>query len=248
MIELETILLCLAAGLSAGVLNTIAGSGSIITLSLLTLLGLPAHIANGTNRIGLFFQSSVSSYQFFKQGELSIKGKISLISFTLFGTVLGVFTASKLNIDDFQTAVGGVFCLLFFVVLFKPQKYIKASSVLTQLMPVIFLFIGFYAGFIQAGAGVFMLALMHAVWGKSFTQLNPFKVFITLLINAIAIVGYAWVGHVNWGVGLALGVGQIIGALIGVKLNNLKKNIEPVIRLLILGLIIVSVSKFWGIF
>lgn len=246
--EISTIFLCLAAGFFAGVLNTLAGSGSIITLSLLSFLGLPVQIANGTNRIGLFFQSSVSSYQFFKQGDLSTKGKFYLILLTLIGTVLGVFTASKLNVEDFEKAVGAVFCLLFFVVLLKPQQYIKGSKRLTSWMPVIFALIGFYAGFIQAGAGVFMLAIMHAVWGKSFTELNPLKVFVVLLINFIALIGYALVGQVNWGIGLALAIGQIMGALIGVKLNNLKKNIEPGIRLLILILIILSVAKFWKLF
>ena len=246
--EMMDILLCFAAGLSAGVLNTLAGSGSIITLSLLSFLGLPAQIANGTNRIGLFFQGSVGSYQFFKQGDLSIKGKFNLILLTLIGTVLGVYTASQLNVRDFEYAVGGVFCLLFFVVLFKPQQYIKNSQRLTKLLPLIFGIIGFYAGFIQAGAGVFMLAFMHAVWGKSFTELNPLKVFLIFLINLFALAGYAYVGQVDWGVGLALAGGQIVGALVGVRLNNLKKNIEWAIRLLILTLIILSVSKFWKLF
>jgi len=65
VIEITDILLCIAAGLFAGVLNTIAGSGSVVTLSLLSFLGLPANIANGTNRIGLLFQSSASSLKFF---------------------------------------------------------------------------------------------------------------------------------------------------------------------------------------
>lgn len=248
MIEFKDILLCVTAGLGAGVLNTIAGSGSIITLSLLTFLGLPIHIANGTNRIGLLFQSSTSSMKFFQQGDLTLKGKLSLIVFSILGAIAGVYAASHLDVEDFQKTVGGIFCLLFLIVLFKPQNYISQSPLLVKLMPIVFGVIGFYAGFIQAGAGVFMLALMHAVWGKSFTELNPLKVFIIFMINLIALIGYALVGQVNWSFGIALAVGQIFGALIGVRLNNLKKNIEPVIRLLLLGLIVVSIAKFWNLF
>jgi len=54
----------IAAGLFAGFVNTLAGSGSLITLPLLMFLGLPANIANGTNRIGVFVQSLVSSISF----------------------------------------------------------------------------------------------------------------------------------------------------------------------------------------
>lgn len=247
MIEVKDIILCILAGAFAGVINTLAGSGSIITLSLLSFLGLPVQLANGTNRIGLFFQSSTSSLKFYKQGDLSLKGKVWLLLLSGIGAAFGVYIASTLDVKDFKTAVGGVFCFLFFVVLLKPQNFIKNSIFLTKLLPLLFCVIGFYAGFIQAGAGVFMLAVMNAVWGKSFTELNPLKVFIILIINTIALIGYAYANQVNWGYGLALALGQIIGALIGVRLNNLKNNIEPLIRCLLLGLILMSIAKFWNI-
>ena len=248
MIEIKNILLCVLAGISAGIINTIAGSGSIITLSLLSFLGLPVQVANGTNRIGLLFQSSTSSFQFYKQGELSLRGKFWLLIFSVFGALLGVLTASHIDAFMFQRVVGFLFCLLFFVVLFKPQQYIKVSETLKKLVPFIFGVIGFYAGFIQAGAGVFMLAVLNAVWSKSFSAINPLKVFIIFLINVIALIGYAIADQVNWGFGVSLGVGQIIGALIGVRLNNLINNIESVIRLLLLVLIVVSILKFWNLF
>ncbi|MAS51731.1 MAG: hypothetical protein CMD20_00870 [Flavobacteriales bacterium] len=248
VIEMNEISLCILAGISAGIINTLAGSGSIITLSLLSFLGLPVQIANGTNRIGLFFQSTTSSYTFYKQGELSLKGKFWLLVFSVAGSVAGVFTASNLGGNEFEKIVGFIFCVLFFVVLFKPQKYIQSFTLVTKFLPLIFGVIGFYAGFIQAGAGVFMLAVLHAVWGKSFTELNPLKVFIILLINLIALIGYALADQVNWGFGISLGAGQMIGALIGVRLNNLKNNIEPIIRCLLLGLILISIAKFWNLF
>ena len=127
-------------------------------------------------------------------------------------------------------------------------KHIKLSFKARKLLPLIFGFIGFYAGFIQAGAGIFMLVILHAVWGKSFSELNPLKVFVIFLINIIALIGYALVDQVNWELGISLGVGQVLGALIGVRLNNLKNNIEPIIRCLLLGLILISIAKFWNLF
>ncbi len=248
MIELDDIILCVLAGILAGIINTLAGSGSVITLSLLSFIGLPVELANGTNRIGIFFQSSTSSLKFYQKGQLSLKGKIWLLVLSGLGAALGVYVASQLKPEDFKIAVGFIFCILFFVILLKPQNYIKDSSILKKILPVLFGLIGFYAGFIQAGAGLFMLAIMNAVWGKSFTQLNPIKVFIVFLINAIALSGYAFAGLVDWEFGISLAIGQIIGALIGVRINNLKNNIEPVLRILLLGLILMSIAKFWDIF
>ena len=248
MVDIKNIALCILAGISAGFINTIAGSGSIITLSLLSLLGLPVQVANGTNRIGLIFQSSTGSYQFYKQGELSLRGKYWLLIFSIIGASLGVLTASHIDVLLFQKLAGFIFCLLFLVVLFKPEQYIKVSATLKRLVPLIFGVIGFYAGFIQAGAGIFMLTVLHAVWGKCFSEINPVKVFIILLINLIALIGFSISDQVNWEFGISLGVGQMIGALIGVRLNNLKNNIEYVIRLLLLVLIVVSISKFWNLF
>lgn len=245
MIGIQDILLCIVAGLSAGIINTLAGSGSIITLSLLSFLGLPANIANGTNRIGLLFQSSASSFKFYKQGELSLRNRIVLLIVTVLGSILGVVTASKLSASNFENILGGIFVLLFFIVLFKPQKYLRNSSILGKYLPLIFGFIGFYAGFIQAGAGVFMLAIMHSVWGKPLTELNPLKVFIILLVNIVALIGFAWAGQIDWQFGFALAAGQLIGGLIGVRLNNFKKSIEPLIKIVLLLLIVLSIVKFW---
>ena len=102
MIEIQDILLCVFAGLFAGIINTLAGSGSIITLSLLAFLGLPANVANGTNRIGLLFQSSASSLKFYKQGELSVSNRIGLLFVTVFGAVIGVVIASRITVSNFE--------------------------------------------------------------------------------------------------------------------------------------------------
>lgn len=245
--EIQTIILCVLAGLLAGVINTIAGSGSIITLSLLTFLGLPANIANATNRVGLLFQSAASSWKFQQTGLLDVGSNWKTILSAVLGAVLGAFMATELNPEMFEKAVGVIFIGLFFVLVFKPEKRIKSSTFSKQLLPVWMFIIGTYAGFIQAGAGVFMIAIMSIVWDKKITEVNPIKVFVILLINVVALTWYFVQGLVNWEVGFLLAIGQFIGAFIGVKLNNSNKNIEPKLRLLLLGLVALSVFKFLGI-
>lgn len=247
MNEIVIILLCVLGGFAAGVINTLAGSGSLITLSLLSFLNIPTNVANGTNRIGLFFQGATGTAKFFQLKSLSLKGKWKIIFITLLGTCFGIYTASVLSVKTFEFIIGCIFLGLFFVVLFRPEKKIKSNNNITFFMPVIFGLIGFYAGFIQAGAGVFMLAVMHAVWKEPFTALNPLKVFLIFCINILALVGYAFVGLVNWELGCYLAIGQILGSFLGVRLNSYKKGVEPVIRFLLLMLIAISVFKFWNL-
>lgn len=245
--ELQTIILCILAGFLAGIINTIAGSGSIITLSLLTFLGLPVHVANATNRVGLLFQSATGTVKFKQAGMLDLSSNWKLILTTVIGAVLGAILATELDPKLFEKAVGIVFIVLLLVLIFKPEQRLNNSIILKKSLPIWMFLIGIYAGFIQAGAGVFMLAIMSVIWKKKITALNPIKVFIIFAINAVTLIWYAYNGTVNWEMGLLLALGQFIGAFIGVKLNNTNKNIEPKLRVLLLGLVTLSILKFLGI-
>ena len=245
---LETIILCSLAGFIAGIINTLAGSGSIITLSLLSFLGLPANIANATNRIGVLFQSLTGTVKFKQAGMLSVNSNWRLILITVIGAILGAFLATTMEPKHFEKSVGFIFVGLFFVLIFKPEKRIKNSIFFKKTMPFVMFLVGVYAGFIQAGAGVFMLAVMSVVWQKKISELNPIKVFIVFIINLVALVWFGYSGDVNWKIGILLAIGQFLGAFVGVRLNNVKKNIEPKLRVLLLFFVILSILKFFGIF
>jgi uncharacterized membrane protein YfcA len=246
--EFHTIILCALAGFVAGIINTIAGSGSVITLSLLTFLGFSANIANATNRVGLLFQSATSTVKFKQAGMLSMESSWKTILITTIGAVVGAVLATEMESKQFEKAVGFIFIGLFFVLIFRPEKRIKNSLFFKKIMPLVMFLVGIYAGFIQAGAGIFMLAVMSVVWQKKLTELNPIKVFIVFCINLVALAWYAYKGDVNWEMGILLALGQFFGAFVGVRLNNSRKNIEPKLRVLILVLVALSIFKFFGVF
>lgn len=246
--EVYIIILCLLAGFIAGVINTVAGSGSIITLSLLTFLGLPVNVANATNRIGVLFQAATGTVRFKQEGVLSLNNNWKTIIVTIFGAAFGAFLSTNMEPKQFEKSVGFIFVGLLFVLIFRPEKKIESSIFLKKTMPFIMFLVGIYAGFIQAGAGVFMLAIMSVVWNKNISELNPIKVFIIFIINLVALAWFGYAGDVNWEVGILLAVGQFFGAFVGVKLNNLKKDIEPKLRVLLLIIVIISILKFFRFF
>ena len=246
--ELQTVIICVLAGFLAGVINTVAGSGSVITLSLLTFLGLPANIANATNRVGILFQSATGTLKFHQAGMFRDNNSWKIVLVTTLGAVFGSVLATQMDPKQVEVAVGIIFIGLFFVLLFKPEKKLKHSVLFKKMMPAAMMLVGFYAGFIQAGSGVFMLTIMSVVWQKKRSELNPIKVLIFFCINIVALGWFAYVGDVNWEVGILLAIGQFLGAFAGVRLNNSKKNIEPQLRVLLLVLVVISIFKFFGVF
>ena len=87
-------------GLVAGVVNTLAGGGSLLTVPLLTFLGLPGSVANGTNRVGVLLQSGVASWGFWREGVSGVRSALPLLLPVAAGALLGAFGGA------FQAGVG----------------------------------------------------------------------------------------------------------------------------------------------
>ena len=245
MLDTTSIIIGVLGGFAAGVINLLSGSGSIITLSLMAFLGVSPDVANGTNRIGILTHGTKGSYDFYKRGDLSIKGNWKIIIFSLIGAIFGTLTALKLSPDDFNFTMGLIFLFLLITIIFKPEQYLKKNKKLTPLIPWLMIPIGFYGGFIQVGCSLFILAVLHLLSGKTLKDINPLKLFIITLFNIPALILFGMGDKINWPLGISLAVGQYFGAYIGVKLNSSQKNIEPYLKVLLIVLIIVSIAKFW---
>ena len=108
--------LLIIAGILAGVINTLAGSGSAVTLSLLLFLGLDANVANGTNRIGAITQCATALLAYKKSGKLNFLAKKSLylLLITFVGAMIGAYVATQFNPDDMETVIGYMMIVMFF--------------------------------------------------------------------------------------------------------------------------------------
>src|SRR5512145_326451 len=120
--------LIILAGVIAGFINTLAGSGSLLTLPLLMFIGLPPNVANGTNRISIMLQSLVGSLGFRKQGALNLKAGLFLGIPSVLGSVAGALLALALNAKTMERAVGILLVFMFFLILFKPEAWLKGKS------------------------------------------------------------------------------------------------------------------------
>jgi len=205
-----------ATGFVAGFINTLAGSGSLLTLPILILLGLPANVANGTNRVGVLLQNIVAVAAFRRHGALPLEGSWKLIVPSVVGAVIGAELAVDLDEELLRQTIGVLMIVLIAVMLLKPERFIAAHAVPREprlLVEVpLFFAIGVYGGFIQVSVGLFLLAGLVLGAGYNLVGANALKNLIVLVFTAAALVVFVVNDQVEWMLGLLLGAGQAVGA------------------------------------
>jgi len=245
------IIALIIAGLMVGFINTLAGGGSIISLSVLMVLGLPANIANGTNRIAIAVQTLTASSSFRQQKVLDTKKGIILGIPALLGSIVGALIAVDINENIFEKAIGVIMLVMLIFILYNPKKWlsgrddlIKKKTSITQV--VIFFLIGVYGGFIHMGVGYFLLIALVGGIGYDLVKANAVKVFIVLIYTPVALIIFLIHGQVNWEYGLTLTIGNVVGALIASRLA-VKKGVNFV-RWVIVVVILLTSGHLFGLY
>lgn len=233
-------------GVISGFINTLAGSGSLLTLPLLIFLGLPANVANGTNRIGILLQSVVAVGSFKHKKVFEWKDGIWLTIPAGIGALIGAWVAVDLNEQLMNRLIGGLLVFMFFVILLKPEKWIGDNSSnkpikVTPLRILVFLLIGFYGGFIQAGVGFFLLAGLGLGAGMNLLKANAIKVLITLAFTVLALGVFMLNNQVDYWLGLIMGLGNMLGAWLATHVAV--KHGTKFIRWFLLGTVLVFAVK-----
>ena len=202
-------------GFVAGFVNTLAGSGSLLTLPILILLGLPANVANGTNRVGVLLQNMVAVATFRRSGALPLEGSWKLIVPAVAGAVVGAALAVDLDEALLRQTIGVLLLVVLAVLLLNPERWIAAHAgpreprLLVEVP--LFFAIGVYGGFIQVSVGLFLLAGLVLGAGYNVVGANALKNLIVLVFTAAALVIFVVNGQVEWTLGLLLGAGQAAG-------------------------------------
>jgi len=213
------IAISIGGGFVAGVINTLAGSGSVITLAILTeLLGLPGGIANGSNRIGIALQTVSSSVTFQKARILSWKEQSRPTVLMIIGAVLGVGLALYVSNEQFMEVFKYMVVALFFVLLIKPKRWIQPDQSKPKwprpLLDLAFFLLGVYGGFIQMGMGIFFLAIAVLGARLPLLQANVIKTTAIGIYTVIALIIFALSGKVHWVYGATIGIGQMAGGIL----------------------------------
>lgn len=211
-------LLLLVGGAFAGVVNSMAGGGSMITVPLLVLAGVPGNDANGSNRVGILASSAAAVVAFRQQGVDGLKHGVPALGPAAVGALIGAVVIGRLSDGAFETVFGWLLIPLVLLTIFSPSAQSQRPTWSKATTVIVFFFIGIYAGAVQAGVGLVMIATLSRA-GFDLVMANSIKVLVNLVMSVGALAVFVASGSVRWGPALVLAVGLSFGAWIGARLS-----------------------------
>lgn len=243
--------LVVLAGAAAGFINVLAGSGSLITLPLLIFIGLPANIANATNRIGVLLQNVVGINGFYRQDKLDVRGSLLLAVPMVLGSIIGALIAVDIDEALFRKVIGVVMIIMLAIMIAQPKRWLqgkghKFQGSLTVGRFLLFTAIGVYGGFLQAGVGIFLLAGLVLGAGYDIVRANAVKLVMVFASALISLVIFSVSLEINWGIGVLLGVGNMIGAWLATRFAADKGAVW--VRRFVIVVVLLAAAQLLGIF
>jgi uncharacterized protein len=239
LVDIGEYLLLVCAGFAAGIINAIAGGGSFLTLPALMLCGLDPKLANGTNRLAVLFSSASAVATFKRHGHLDKRLALRVGVPTLLGVPIGSLLAVHLPIEAFRGVFGVLFLVMAGVILWDPKRLTGQAAVsevsIWKLSPV-FLIIGVYVGFMQAGMGILLLVAMSWLNSGDLIASNAVKNCVGFVVTLAATLFFVSYGLVAWVPGIVMAVGNVIGGVVGARLA-IKKGNRLVLGVLVLVMI-----------
>jgi uncharacterized membrane protein YfcA len=200
----------------AGAINTLAGNGSAITLTMLTeLMGLPGNVANATNRVGILLQTTAGGIAFYRNGRLNLQRSEWYLIFSSIGAIAGTVVAIRISNEQFREVFKFLMVFLLLLILVKPERWLHETDTTRKpnwwLAGPLFMALGFYGGFIQMGMGLFFLAAMVLGARYSMIDANALKAVVVGVIQVVAVAGFWYKGLIDWKIGVIMAIGQTAG-------------------------------------
>lgn len=216
-------LVLVSVGVVAGFMNVVAFGGSMIVVPTLIFLGLPASVANGTNRIALLFQGVSAVRSFHGEDVAQIRLSLRLGLCTVPGAVCGAWVGATVDDILFQRILAVIMIGAAIWVLARRGRVATTleSDETRAGWPVYLalLGIGFYGGFVQIAVGLLLMITLAQLMKMSLVYVNLHKVTIVLIYTLPTIAVYAATGNIRWITGMYLGVGTALGGWWGAKVT-----------------------------
>lgn len=215
-IPLEYLFL-IPVGFIAGFLNTVAGGGTLLTLPALIFFGLPAPVANGTNRIAILVQTFAAVRGFKSKGVSTYPFSLYLGISALLGSFIGAKLAVNIDGELFNRILSVIMIMMLLTMIFGPKKnyldgFEKTTGKPLYVAVFVFFFLGIYGGFINAGIGFLMLIILPYLNGLTLLKSNATKVFVVWVYTIGAVIVFALENKINYTLAFILTIGNASGA------------------------------------
>ncbi len=249
LLEAAAILL---AGLAAGTINTVVGSGTLITFPTLLAFGIPPVTANVSNTVGLV-PGSVSGAIGYRRELVGQRSRLlRLCGASLVGGLAGGLLLLVLPPEAFAAVVPVLILLGCVLVVLQPRisRWVAARHESTGGLPEHgtwwvwpgVLLTGVYGGYFGAAQGVLLMAVLGTGMDDTLQRLNAAKNVLAALVNGIAGVLFIAVADVDWRVVALIGIGSVIGGQLGATVG--RRLSATLLRVVIVGVGLVALAAF----
>ncbi|MFK4069750.1 sulfite exporter TauE/SafE family protein [Streptomyces sp. NPDC029674] len=216
-----------AAGVAAGGLNAVVGSGTLITFPTLLAFGLPPVLANVSNNLGLVPGTLSAAYGYRREMKGQFRRLVRFGTASLIGGLIGALLLLRLPADAFQAVVPALILTACLLVLLQPwlNRRLKdrrgaGNSDGGTPMWCGVLVTGVYGGYFGAAQGVLLMALFGTFLPDDLQRLNAAKNVLASLVNGIAAVVFIAVADIDWAAAGLIAVGSTVGGLIGARFGR----------------------------
>lgn len=221
--SLTYLAILMITGFIAGIINTLAGGGSNLTLPALMLTGMPADVANATNRVGVLLQCVVGVRGFHKHGKLDNHDMLPVLVPSLIGGLIGSIAVILIPVVALKPILLGTMIIMALVILIfptiiAPPEGTPTFKIKERPLAWLGLFVaGLYGGFVQAGVGFILILALAGTLRYDLARANALKLWCSLVFTSLAALVFLIDDLILWVPGLVLACGTMLGAHIAVR-------------------------------
>lgn len=231
-------------GFGAGLIDTLAGGGGLITVPALLAVGLPPALALGTNRLQACMGELNASLYFLRKKKITIKTLMQGLIFTGIGSTLGTILIQAIHEDIARKIIPWLLLGIILYTFFSPhvsREDVSRKMPETVFFPLFGFLIGFYNGFFGPGTGAFWVFALMFFLGLNIVNATVNAKPMNFIGNFVSLLWFMVGGNVSYGIAIAMGVGQLLGSYVGAHIV-ITKGAKLIKRLYIIMVMIMMVS------
>ncbi|MFA0412254.1 sulfite exporter TauE/SafE family protein [Vibrio renipiscarius] len=210
------------AGVMGGVINSIAGGGSLITFPALMLTGIPAISANATNTFASSAGYLAGAYGFRHDFAHQPKVVCATILFSLLGGAIGAALLLSISEQLFSQAIPWLllFATLLFVFGERISAWLQGKHSVQWLLPLLLVSVSAYGGFFNAGLGLVVLSYLVLAGYQDINQMNGLKLVVSSCVSLSAIAVFWYQGAIAWLPGAVVLMGSLLGGYVAARVSR----------------------------
>jgi uncharacterized membrane protein YfcA len=213
-----------AAGIVAGTINTVVGSGTLVTFPVLLTFGYAPVVANVSNTVGLVPGSASGAWGYRRELAGQRRRALPLLAASVAGGVVGSILLLTLPASAFKRIVPAFIVIALVLIVFQPRlsrairvRRDSGSENAGAAATAGVFASGVYGGYFGAAQGILLLAILGLSIDDELQRINALKVVLAGLVNLVAGIIFVFAAHVSWLPALLIAVGSVLGGVLGAR-------------------------------